>query len=108
MPQGVRSDRAWRRSWLLGFVTAVISRVRLAEERARDNARTEDRASHGPSTAVALRDRKKAVGGLLRDAYPVTRSTRVTYSGRGYSSGYAEGQQADIGAARLKSTKALR
>src|SRR6202044_3244714 len=31
VPDGVRSVRAWRRSWLLGFVTAVITRVRSAE-----------------------------------------------------------------------------
>ena len=35
VPAGVRSPRAWRRSWLLGFVTAVITRVRSAEDRAR-------------------------------------------------------------------------
>src|SRR5271169_5575633 len=34
VPDGIRSVRAWRRSWLLGFVTAVITRVRSAEERA--------------------------------------------------------------------------
>jgi hypothetical protein len=43
----------------------------------------------------------------LEQAYPVTRRTRITYSGRGYSDGYAQGQRADIGNARLKSTSAL-
>ena len=31
-PDRVRSVRAWRRSWLLGFVTAVVARVRAAED----------------------------------------------------------------------------
>jgi hypothetical protein len=31
----------------------------------------------------------------------VTRKTRVTYTGSGYQAGYAEGQRADIGTARL-------
>ena len=29
VPAGVRSVRAWRRSWLLGFVSAVITRVKV-------------------------------------------------------------------------------
>jgi hypothetical protein len=34
VPAWTRSPRAWRRSWLLGFVSAVTSRVRAAEQRA--------------------------------------------------------------------------
>ena len=105
VPVGVRSPRAWRRSWLLGFVSAVISRVRAAEERAAAGAEGEVRT--GPSTALVLADRALVVRRQLEEAYPVTRKTRITYSGRGYSAGYAEGQQADIGNARLGSTKAL-
>jgi hypothetical protein len=37
----------------------------------------------------------------------VTRKTRITYSGRGYSAGYAQGQRADIGNARLGQARAL-
>ena len=49
VPDGVRSVRAWRRSWLLGFVTAVITRVRSAEERAASQRRGRGavRAEHG-------------------------------------------------------------
>ena len=32
----------------------------------------------------------------------MTRRSRVTYSGSGYGDGYAEGQKADIGTARLR------
>jgi len=105
VPAGVRSPRAWRRSWLLGFVSAVISRVRAAEDRAAASAEGEVRT--GPSTALVLADRALVVRRQLEQAYPVTRKTRITYSGRGYSAGYAEGQQADIGNARLGSAKAL-
>jgi hypothetical protein len=42
VPPGVRSSRAWRRSWLLGFVTAVITRVRAAEDRAASAAGSDD------------------------------------------------------------------
>jgi Protein of unknown function (DUF2786) len=102
VPDGVRSPRAWRRSWLLGFVTAVIARVRSAEDRA---AASEPRS--GPSTALVLADRAVVIRRQLEQAYPVTRKTRITYSGRGYSDGYAQGQRADIGNARLGKTRAL-
>jgi Protein of unknown function (DUF2786) len=105
VPAGVRSARAWRRSWLLGFVTAVIGRVRSAEERAAANAEAD--TGSGPSTALVLADRAVVVRRQLEEAYPVTRRTRITYSGRGYSDGFAKGQQADIGQARLKSAKQL-
>ncbi len=105
VPVGVRSTRAWRRSWLLGFVTAVIGRVRSAEDRAASDAEAEARP--GPSTALVLADRAVVIRRQLEQEYPVTRRTRITYSGRGYSNGYAEGQQADIGNRRVGTAKAL-
>jgi hypothetical protein len=105
VPSGARSPRAWRRSWLLGFVSAVITRVRSAEERAA--ASTEGETHAGPSTALVLADRAVVIRRQLEQAYPVTRQTRITYSGRGYTDGYAQGQRADIGSARLKSARAL-
>jgi hypothetical protein len=105
VPAGVRSPRAWRRSWLLGFVSAVITRVRAAEERAAASSEAETHA--GPSTALVLADRAVVIRHQLEQAYPVTRHTRITYSGRGYSDGYAQGQRADIGNSRLKQAKSL-
>ena len=104
VPAGV-SVRAWRRSWLLGFVTAVITRVKSAEDRAAASAQGETQA--GPSTALVLADRAVVIRRQLEQTYPVTRRTRITYSGRGYSAGYTQGQQADIGNARLPSARAL-
>ena len=106
VPAGVRSARAWRRSWLLGFVSAVITRVRSAEERAAAGAEADTKT--GPSTALVLADRAVVIRQQLEQAYPVTRRTRITYSGRGYSDGYAQGQRADIGNARLRPAKALK
>jgi hypothetical protein len=105
VPRGVRSVRAWNRSWLLGYVTAVITRVKSAEDRAATTS--DDQAHEGPSTALVLADRAVVIRRQLQQAYPTTRRTRITYSGRGYSDGYAKGQQADIGNARLKSARAL-
>ena len=82
VPAGVRSVRAWRRSWLLGFVTAVITRVKAAEDRAASTA--EGETHEGPSTALVQADRAVVIRRQLEQAYPVTRRTRITYSGRGY------------------------
>lgn len=101
VPPAARSVRAWRRSWLLGYTSAVISRVRAAEERAASDA---DSARHGEgtSTALVLADRSLVVRRHCEEAYPVTRKLRITYSGNGYRSGYAEGERADIGGKRLR------
>jgi hypothetical protein len=100
-PAGVRSVRAWRRSWLLGFSTAVIARVKAAEERAAAAAEADIR--DGPSTALVLADRSLVIRRQVEEAYPVTRRARITYSGSGYRDGYAKGQRADIGATRIGS-----
>jgi hypothetical protein len=101
VPEWSRSPRAWRRSWLLGFASAVVSRVRAAEQAAA-------RAAASPVTAgtsraaLVLADRRQVIRRQIEQAYPVTRQARITYSGTGYSAGYAEGQKADIGRARLR------
>jgi hypothetical protein len=101
VPATVRSARAWRRSWLLGYTSAVVTRVRAAEERAASTA--EDRRDGtGPSTALVLADRSLVVRRHCEEAYPVTRKMRITYTGSGYRTGYAEGERADIGGARLR------
>jgi Protein of unknown function (DUF2786) len=105
VPARVSSPRAWRRSWLLGFVSAVVARVKAAEDRAAATSSTREHA--GPSTALVLADRSVVIRRNVEDAYPVTRQARVTYTGNGYRDGYAKGQQADIGHAKLGRKKAL-
>ena len=92
--------RAWRRSWMLGYCTAVVTRVRAAEETAVAAASAPDArpgAASGPSAALVLADRLQVVQRQVTAAYPKLRKTRVTYSGGGYGDGYREGQKADIG-----------
>jgi Protein of unknown function (DUF2786) len=104
VPPGARSVRAYRRSWLLGFTSAVVTRVREAEERAAATTRHEPVT--GKSTAVVLADRAMVVRRECAKAYPVTRKMRVTYTGTGYRDGYSEGQRADVGSARVNGTAA--
>jgi uncharacterized protein DUF2786 len=105
VPGRCGSARAWRRSWQLGFVSAVVARIKAAEERAAERSEAERRP--GPSTALVLADRSVVIRRQVEEAYPVTRQARITYTGRGYQDGYAQGQRADIGAGRLARRKAL-
>ena len=101
IPERVQNARAWRRSWLLGFVTAVVARVRAVEDGAARQAASP--AAGGSSrAALVLADRTEVITRTLRHAYPVTRTSRVTYTGNGYGTGYSQGQRADIGASRLR------
>ena len=101
LPDRVRNSRAWRRSWLLGFATAVVARVRAAEEGAARQA-AGPAAGATSRTALVLADRTEVITRTLKHAYPVTRTSRVTYTGNGYGTGFSQGQRADIGASRLR------
>jgi hypothetical protein len=104
VPEWSRSPRAWRRSWLLGFAAAVITRVKQAEAAAAQHAdadRTAANQSDGKSAALVLADRSLVIRRNVAAEYPVTRTARMTYSGTGYGAGYAKGQQADIGTRRV-------
>ena len=102
--------RAWRRSWMLGYCSAVVARVRAAEEAAVASAGADGDAARGrrrgQSAALVLADRSLMVRRQVAAAYPRLRKTRVTYSGSGYGDGYREGQKADIGGAKLRSRPA--
>jgi Protein of unknown function (DUF2786) len=99
MPAACASPRAWRRSWLLGFAAAVVARVRAAEDRA---AATVSGGATASATALVLADRRALIRRHVERAYPVTRKTRLTYSGSGYGAGYARGERADLGHGRLR------
>jgi Protein of unknown function (DUF2786) len=100
--------RAWRRSWMLGYCTAVVSRVRAAEEAAMASASSADAGAEEARqpAALVLADRSLVVRRQVAAAYPRLRATRVTYSGGGYGDGYRAGQKADIGGAKLRSRSA--
>jgi hypothetical protein len=99
--------KAWRRSWMLGYCSAVVSRVRAAEDAAAAEAdHAGPDADGGPSTALVLADRALTVRHHAEQAYPRTRKARVTYTGSGYTDGYREGQKADIGSTKIRSRSA--
>ncbi|MEU2086739.1 DUF2786 domain-containing protein [Streptomyces albus] len=96
VPPGV-GVRAWRRSWLLGFLSKVGQRLRAAEDFARDQTPQ----IGGRSTALVLADRSQAAERAKRAKYPRVRKTKTTYSGSGFGEGVAAGARADIGNSRV-------
>src|SRR5271170_4153282 len=90
VPPRVRSARAWRRSWMLGFVSAVAHRLKAAEQHATEQAEREDQATAGPSTALVLADRSVAVSSQVQQEYPQLTTRRVSYNSvSGYRDGHA-------------------
>lgn len=92
------SVAAFRRSWLVGFTQAVGKRLLEAERRA---AATDD-AGDGPSMALVLADRGDRVDRRVTEFYPrLGRAAPRRLMGSGRRSGYAAGERADLGGARL-------
>ena len=96
VPSWSRSPRAWRRSWLLGFTSAVVSRVRAAEAAAL-SMEAERPVGQDQTMTLVLADRRQVITRNITQAYPETRKTQMTYSGSGYGAGHAKGQEAQLG-----------
>jgi hypothetical protein len=101
VPARADNIRAWRRSWLLGYAAAVIAKVRDAEERAERAVAVAEPAGSSSRAALVLADRSMVIRQSVAEAYPQTRTARVTYTGSGYGAGYAQGKRADVGAGRV-------
>ncbi len=89
---------AYRRSWLVGFTSAVVIRLRAAESRAAADVP----APTGRSVALVLADRGTHVDQRMTEVYPRLRfagQRRLAGSGRGQ--GYAAGQRADLGGTKI-------
>ena len=100
VPARASSVRAWRRSWLLGFSAAVTAKVQAPRPSGWPRQGITD--GPAPTAALVLADRSLIIRQNVAAAYPTTRTARLTYSGSGYGAGYRKGQQADIGAGRMR------
>ena len=73
VPAWTSSPRAWRRSWLLGFTTAVIARVRAAEQHAAAEASAPQVGTGTGTGAGAGRpetgDQPRRAAGVSRDPH---------------------------------------
>ncbi|MEU6295337.1 DUF2786 domain-containing protein [Streptomyces erythrochromogenes] len=99
VPYGVRSARAWRNSWQLGFIVRVTERLKAIEEAARAAA-SEETSATGRSGELVLADRDAVVRAAFRAAHPRVRKQGSSFSGSGYGDGVAAGSRADIGGTR--------
>ncbi|MFD6468693.1 DUF2786 domain-containing protein [Streptomyces goshikiensis] len=99
VPFGVRSAKAWRNSWQLGFIERVVERLEAIEQAARAAASGETSAT-GRSGELVLADRAAMVDAACRKEHPRTRTQGGTYTGSGYGDGAAAGNRADIGGTR--------
>ncbi|WP_158761526.1 DUF2786 domain-containing protein [Streptomyces sp. NRRL S-146] len=100
-PEG-EDARAYKRSWMLGFIREVTARIGAAQQAARAAAeqRTEAEGEgwDGRSVALVLADRTTVVEARLAAQYPKLNKTRPTkFKGTGYWQGVADGRDADIG-----------
>jgi hypothetical protein len=92
---------AYRRSWLAGFTSAVVRRLRDLEARAASEV-PGSVSTTGRSVSLVLADRSVAVRSALEQEYPHLRKAQPrSLSGSGGRSGYLAGQRADLGGSRV-------
>ena len=96
VPRG-EHPAAYRRTWWLGFASAIARRLEAAEAAAaRESER--DFAAAGTSAALVLADRATLAERSAAEAYPRLRTAPPRYlSGGGIADGHAAGQRADLG-----------
>lgn len=87
-----RALMAERRSFMLGFASGVKPRLEDAYSQA--VAEADDTGTKGKELVLASRE--VDIRAAVKDAYPRTRSMRVTYRGRSYGDGKEAGERANI------------
>ena len=109
---------AWKNAFMLGFAYRVANRVRVARRDAEAAAQREATEAHADeatpassSVALALIDRKKAVGAAFKTHYPKlyagTRSTAGSGGGSGYSRGDSAGGRASLGGKKVRGSRGV-
>jgi RNA-binding protein YhbY len=105
------SVRTYRKSWLMGFATAVQNRLTAAENKAAEQAQRAATVSAtgtgAPSTDLVLLDRVEKVDAEYDRLHPnlEDRKYRARLTSEGYSGGHAAGRRADLGNTRLGGTR---
>ncbi|MFJ3659784.1 DUF2786 domain-containing protein [Streptomyces sp. NPDC090119] len=99
--------RAYKRSWMLGFIREVTARIGAAQQAAKVTTEEGTEAggggASGRSVALVLADRTAVVEARLAGKYPTLDKARPTkFKGTGYWQGVADGRDADIGGAAFE------
>ncbi|WP_310525823.1 DUF2786 domain-containing protein [Nocardioides sp.] len=88
---------AYRRTWWLGFASAIGRRLEEAESAAARDSE-QDFAAAGTTAALVLADRATLAERSAATTYPTLRTARPRYlSGGGVADGQAAGRRADLG-----------
>ena len=96
VPRG-EHPAAYRRTWWLGFASAIATRLAEAEAAAARESEPAFAAA-GSSAALVLADRAAVAEQSAASVYPHLRSARTRYlRGGGVDDGRAAGQRADLG-----------
>ncbi|MFJ3647767.1 DUF2786 domain-containing protein [Streptomyces murinus] len=100
-PEG-EDARAYKRSWMLGFIREVTERIgaiqRAARSAAEEGTEVDGAPTNGRSVALVLADRTTMVEARLAAQYPRLNKARPTkFKGTGYWQGVVDGRDADIG-----------
>ena len=96
VPRGEHAA-AYRRTWWLGFASAIGRRLEEAEASAARESES-DFVAAGTSAALVLADRASVAERSAAEVYPQLRTARPRYlSGGGIADGHAAGQRADLG-----------
>lgn len=121
-PSTASETAAWRRSFIAGFGSSIITRLREQQAAAAaanapvpgaDGSTADDAAGGAgdgaPSTALVLAKRDAHVRSEFRKRFPHIRTSRVSLGSSlaGRSSGASAGQRADLGGTRIGGRRAL-
>lgn len=119
-PSTASETAAWRRSFIAGFGSSIISRLREQQAAAIANGAPQGAGegaegkgvvvgTEAPSTALVLAKRDAHVRSEFNRRFPFIRTTRVSMgsSAAGRSSGASAGDRADLGGARIAGRRSL-
>lgn len=93
------SVKGYRKTWLMGFSTAVEKRLEEIEARARGEA---GQTSTGRSAELVLADRRAVTLARFAAQYPSIQQNKRRVTGSGFDAGEAAGNAADLGQRRVR------
>ena len=101
VPYYERSPRAYRNSFLLGYINQVRKMLREREAQAVQEVPQDKRTG----TEVALRDRSVVLASAVSEVYPTIRHRKPKTSGGGYGAGRDAGSRANLGGTGLENRR---
>lgn len=103
VPRG-ESKLIYRRSWLLGFITEAVEKLKAAEKFAADEQQAKDEPGE-VSTALVLLNKDQVIDTVFAKLYPkIGKSRKVNVNNDAWDRGAEAGRRADVGGSRIDAT----